>query len=100
MEAPERSRRAGGRLHVHICSSFHSVRSLPNPCRRCDEYFQIAHRGETRGLGGIFFDDLRDRWGGDCRLWVVALRAAGGPHLRAASGPCAVGWGQRGTAPF
>jgi len=26
-----------------------------------DDYFYIAHRGETRGLGGIFFDDLNDR---------------------------------------
>jgi coproporphyrinogen III oxidase len=30
----------------------------------CDEYFYLPHRGEARGVGGIFFDYLEGDWEG------------------------------------
>ena len=42
--------------------------------KQCDEYFFIKHRGETRGIGGVFFDDFNE--GGFSRAFAVA-RAVG-----------------------
>src|SRR5712675_142361 len=31
----------------------------------CDEYFLLKHRGEARGVGGIFYDNLEGDWAKD-----------------------------------
>ncbi len=40
-----------------ICDR-HDAAYYPKFKRWCDDYFYIPHRGEARGIGGIFFDDL------------------------------------------
>lgn len=45
------------RVHRDACDP-HDASYYPRFKTWCDEYFRIAHRGEGRGVGGIFFDDL------------------------------------------
>ena len=51
-------------LHWHqtardTCSEFGE--GIYNKYKKwCDEYFFLKHRNETRGVGGLFFDDLND----------------------------------------
>jgi coproporphyrinogen III oxidase len=48
--------------------------------RWCDEYFFLRHRGEPRGIGGLFFDDLNE-WGFErCFAFV---RSVGEHYTRA-----------------
>lgn len=56
-------------IHFHktlksACEA-HGSSLYPTFKKWCDEYFYLPHRSETRGVGGLFFDDLNE-----------------GPHLR------------------
>ncbi len=46
----------------------------------CDEYFFLKHRGETRGVGGLFFDDLNEP---DFDGSFEFVRAVGDSFMRA-----------------
>jgi coproporphyrinogen III oxidase len=55
----------------------------PRYKRACDAYFFLPHRGEARGVGGIFFDDLAE----PDFATAFALARAVGDHFLAAYSP-------------
>jgi coproporphyrinogen III oxidase len=64
-------------LHWHrtaqtLCTPFGEERYAAHK-RWCDEYFFLRHRNETRGVGGLFFDDLH----ADFETDFAYLRAVG-----------------------
>ena len=46
----------------------------------CDRYFHLKHRGEPRGIGGLFFDDLNE-WDFDTSF--AFMRAIGDAYIQA-----------------
>lgn len=57
----------------------HDAAYYPEFKRWCDEYFFLKHRGEARGVGGIFFDYLK----GDFERLFVFVQDCGNSFLDA-----------------
>ena len=71
-------------LHWHrtaraLCEPFTGDARYQAHKRWCDEYFFLKHRDETRGVGGLFFDDLHE----DGEADFAYLRAVGDGFLDA-----------------
>lgn len=73
-------------IHFHrtwkqVCER-HAVADYTRFKTWCDEYFYLPHRGEARGVGGIFFDYLNERL-----EEVFAFVRDAGDHFLSAYGP-------------
>ena len=52
----------------------------PQYKKQCDEYFYLKHRQETRGIGGLFFDDV-NQW--DFERCFAFIQAIGNSYIQA-----------------
>ena len=67
------------RVAFEACAPF-GAEVYPKFKAWCDRYFHIKHRGEPRGIGGLFFDDL-NQWDFDTSF--AFMRAIGDAYLEA-----------------
>lgn len=61
----------------------HDPEFYPQYKMRCDEYFYNAHRGEARGLGGLFFDYLKATNDRSMQDWYNFVTEVGDSFLTA-----------------
>ncbi|ASB51012.1 oxygen-dependent coproporphyrinogen oxidase [Alkalitalea saponilacus] len=69
------------RDHFHhaqqeVCDRF-DAGLYPKFTKRCDEYFYNSHRGETRGVGGTFYDYLRPNGAQNGKFWFDLVTSLG-----------------------
>jgi coproporphyrinogen III oxidase len=69
---------------AHAACAPAGLRVYPVLKQTCDSYFYLPHRGETRGIGGLFADDLNDTTaeiGGDFEHCFALIRRIGDTYL-------------------
>lgn len=75
--------------HFHaVCKSAcdqHDLAFYPKYKKQCDEYFWNAHRNEARGVGGLFFDYLRQTESRSMQDWYNFVTGVGNSFLDAYS---------------
>jgi coproporphyrinogen III oxidase len=74
----------GDTQHFHrswraVCDDHDAVADYAAFKKHCDDYFYVAHREEARGVGGIFYDYLRD----DAEVAFAFSKAVGDAFLEA-----------------
>lgn len=67
--------------------------------RQCDEYFFLPHRGEPRGIGGLFYDDFDEGgFASAFALWQRTARAFLEAYVPIVRRRRALPWGERERA--
>ena len=61
----------------------HNPEFYPNYKKKCDEYFWNAHRNEARGIGGLFFDYLKETETMKMEDWYNFVTEVGNSFLQA-----------------
>lgn len=61
----------------------HDTKFYPEYKKKCDEYFHNAHRGEARGIGGLFFDYLKASETQSMQDWYNFVTQVGNSFLNA-----------------